>query len=461
MSDLLSHWGQGWYLTTLSSCLCVSGCFIIFLDDVYRLLLPSSFTRKHPFKIQENYTFLNGSLGFSAGCLLFTSLYRLLPEAFDYLLQSSEHEEGSKYTRKRLTQDLIFSYICGILICLLFNYLLHLMTSESVVHCSHGDKNEDSHSHNHHDLEAHDHSNSTHLHSHSAEPHSEPHTTENSPLITPQGEQTKGKKVFLHLITGNLDTDIGECKGYSSAEACLYKSVQEDPHQSLHYCEVSSLDRDPTEHSVMVHEEARGRTHSHGHGDVVSRPSSLFLALSHNTHKDDHHHHINTPLSRLLLIGIQTTLAITLHKFPEGFITYITSETNPELGVLIFLSLFFHNFAEGFLMCLPLYYSFSGGHFAKAKAVLISGLLGGLSQPLGALAGYFFIAFNSRDEAVDVNKLNFIFGVTMAVTSGFLSVISLSMFSTGVSFSTGSLNFVMTWCLVGMVVIGILTTFTV
>lgn len=483
MTDLLAQLGQGWYLTLLSSCLCVSGCFIIFFDDIYRLVLPASFTRSHPFKIKENYTFLNGSLGFSSGCLLFTSLYRLLPEAYEYLLKSAHHEEVPRQIRKRLTTDLIWSYIGGILICLLFNYLLHLITSESVVHCGHSDDKNETHSHSLHDLEAHDHfhgdpnhgdhhhNESTHHHHHDGPP-----TTEHSPLLAPESE-VKPKKLLLHLFTAHPEADVGECKGYSSAEACLFKSDQdEDPH-NLHYCEISSLDRDgPDVSLVSAHDEAplggppagaHAHSHPHAHPHAVSRPTSISLARTHTNdhhhHKEDHHHHVNTPLSRLLLIGIQTTLAITLHKFPEGFITYITSETNPELGVLIFLSLLFHNFSEGFLMCLPLYYLFSessNSHYAKIKAVLISGLLGGLSQPLGAVAGYFFISFNNRGESVDIYKLNFIFGVTLAVTSGFLSVIGLSMYSTGVSFSSGSLNFVMTWCLIGMVVIGLLTTFT-
>ena len=79
-----------------------------------------------------------------------------------------------------------------------------------------------------------------------------------------------------------------------------------------------------------IHSKSSHSLHSHAHSHAHSSH-----ARSHRSHKIDHHHHVNSPLSRLLTIGIQTTLAITLHKLPEGFITYITSETNPQLGISI------------------------------------------------------------------------------------------------------------------------------
>ena len=55
--------------------------------------------------------------------------------------------------------------------------------------------------------------------------------------------------------------------------------------------------------------------------------------------------------------------------------------------------------------------------------------------------------------------MNRIFGITMAITSGFLTVISLSMYGSSVSFG-GNINFVMTWCIIGISVIGITSVLT-
>lgn len=79
-------------------------------------------------------------------------------------------------------------------------------------------------------------------------------------------------------------------------------------------------------------------------------------------------------------IGLQTSLAIALHKLPEGFITYATNHANPQLGFAVFLALFIHNITEGFAMALPLYLAIN----SRWKAMVISSILGGASQPLGA-----------------------------------------------------------------------------
>lgn len=448
-------WGQGWNLTILSSCLCAAGCFVIFIDDFYALIFPKSITSRFKLELKQNFTFLNGLLGFSAGCLLFTSLFRLLPEASEYIHNSVKKVNGE--IEKSLNEKLIISYIIGILICLGFNHLLHLITSESVVHCSHDD-GESGHNH-----EEHEH----HTHEEHDDDEENEVANETSPLIH-QPHATMGRKTstksLIHLLTPS-GQEVGECKGYSSAELCLYQhdlnddenqGEAQDTESSLHYCEIPSLHesihhgRTSTDHHKHNHDH-----HKHSHDSSHANP----LDENHSQHKHDHHHHISSPLSRLLLIGIQTTLAITLHKFPEGFITFITSETNPELGVSIFISLLFHNFTEGFSMCLPLFYLFtqsSNKKYAKLKAVVISSLLGGLSQPLGALAGWFFLTFYGNQEKIDLLQLNLIFGITLAITSGFLSVVGLSMYGSAVSFS-GSLNFVMVWCLLGMSLIGLLT----
>jgi ZIP family zinc transporter len=124
---------QGWTLTFMSSILCVSGCLVIFVENLYYLLLPELITSRHKFHLKDNYRFLNGSMAFSSGCLIFTSLFRLLPESLEYFT-NSEQVANDKW----LNFCVIVSYAVGVTVCLLFNTILHLMTSESVVHCGHG-----------------------------------------------------------------------------------------------------------------------------------------------------------------------------------------------------------------------------------------------------------------------------------------------------------------------------------
>lgn len=531
---------QGWLLSILSSALCVLGCLTVFIDDLYKLLFPKWITTKFPFEISQNYGFLVASLGFSSGCLLFTSLYRLLPHATDYLADS--HLES-----RFIMPYLMGSYLLGIIICMSLNGILHVITSDSVVHCSHGGDTEshigDHHGHSHHDhnhQDAHDggddhemhqdhedqhhedqheefnsHDNHGHHHHHHDHHHfvpssgsslkhssignhnygatqSEPQINKSKSKVSLDDGRRVPKKKFslIHLFGKDA---VGECKGYSSAEVCV-----NDETKRLHYCELPlSMTESHGEgeiHSIyssepghvhghgIAHHQTHDNLHEHEHGshgpyghhdhpddangshdirghDHTPYDSKSFHSLKSSSIYSDHHHHISTPLSRLLMIGIQTTLAITLHKLPEGFVTYITSEADSKLGIEIFLSLLVHNFIEGFLMCLPLYYLFStdkNKFYGKFKAVLISGGLGGIAQPLGALLGYVFLQFNPilPDDDDEVDTLNFLFGVVISVTSGFLTVVSLSMFGSAIAFNNRSINVVIVWAAIGIAVLG-------
>ncbi|KAL3236559.1 Zn(2+) transporter ZRT3 [Nakaseomyces bracarensis] len=185
-------------------------------------------------------------------------------------------------------------------------------------------------------------------------------------------------------------------------------------------------------------------SHSHNHyGTSVPPHLSTDEEMDHDhghhhSHYDEelglnaHHHHLETPFSKLLSIGLQTCLVLTLHKFPEGLIIFYTnqSDSTKSLGLSIFISLLLHNFVEGFAMTLPFYTAFE----SKWKAVLITAVLGGGSQPLGALIGYFIFTHSDHSDQKPGDAppgMNFL----LSITAGFLTVISLQMFQTAVSFS--------------------------
>jgi ZIP family zinc transporter len=138
-----------------------------------------------------------------------------------------------------------------------------------------------------------------------------------------------------------------------------------------------------------------------------------------------HHHHV--PENAFLSIGLQTSIAIALHKLPEGFITYATNHASPDLGFSVFMALFAHNITEGFAMALPLYLALG----SRAKAIFWSSLLGGISQPLGAgiAAAWFSIA--GRRDGTDTGPVFAVYGCMFAVTAGIMTSVALQLFVEG------------------------------
>ena len=157
-----------------------------------------------------------------------------------------------------------------------------------------------------------------------------------------------------------------------------------------------------------------------------------------------HHHHV--PTNAFLAIGLQTSIAIALHKLPEGFITYATNHANPKLGFSVFMALFIHNITEGFAMALPLYLALR----SRLKAMLWSSLLGGVSQPLGAgIAALWFNLAGSRGMAPG----EVVYGCMFAITSGVMASVALQLFQESMTM-THNRNMCTLFAFVGMGVLG-------
>jgi len=202
---------------------------------------------------------------------------------------------------------------------------------------------------------------------------------------------------------------------------------------------------DPTSDETLAPEQ-----HSHAH----SHSHSLRKARSHETTSSqtpDHHHH-HVPQNAFLSIGLQTSIAIALHKLPEGFITYATNHANPSLGVAVFLALFIHNITEGFAMALPLYLALN----SRTKAMATSFVLGGLSQPIGAgvAALWFHIAGNG-----DWAPSEGVYGGMFAATAGIMASVALQLFSESLDL-THSRGLCMIGAFMGMGILGISSALT-
>ena len=115
--------------------------------------------------------------------------------------------------------------------------------------------------------------------------------------------------------------------------------------------------------------------------------------------------------SKLMRMGMFSALAIGIHNFPEGLATFMSGLTNPTLGVSIAVAIAIHNIPEGLAVSAPIFYATK----SRKKAFVLS-FLSGLTEPIGALIGYFVLR-SIFNEAT--------FGVIFASVAGIMVYISL------------------------------------
>jgi ZIP family zinc transporter len=85
----------------------------------------------------------------------------------------------------------------------------------------------------------------------------------------------------------------------------------------------------------------------------------------------------------------------------------------------LFIAIAMHNISEGFTIALPLYIATR----SRIKSFLYASLLGGLSQPLGALIGYLFL----KESELACWDHDFIYGMLFAAVGGLMSVICVQV----------------------------------
>ncbi|MCK8060605.1 MULTISPECIES: zinc transporter ZupT [unclassified Fusibacter] len=113
----------------------------------------------------------------------------------------------------------------------------------------------------------------------------------------------------------------------------------------------------------------------------------------------------------LMRMGLFSALAIGIHNFPEGLATFIAALEDPALGVSIAVAIAIHNIPEGIAVSVPIYFATGD----KKKAFFYS-FLSGLSEPIGALLGYFLLMRYFNDM---------MFGLVFASVAGIMVYISL------------------------------------
>lgn len=345
-----------------------------------------------------------------------------------------------------------------------------------------------------------------HQHSHGLHSHSHNHAAETTPLLgtnKPATAPLRGRarttdadaprrpsmlEVQKRVMSFVKDTkshcdEEGSCYGYSDpcGQECFkhisYRAVKASRSQtrlrtttgSLHpHVSDADLDADspvspmfrtsraasrdpvlhPTAESMHEDDDMAVQSTADGHEHVSEaghNHESCAASQIEDVEAQQHHHHV--PTNAFLSIGLQTSIAITLHKLPEGFITYATNHANPELGFNVFMALFVHNITEGFTMCLPLYMALG----SRWKAMAWSALLGGMSQPFGAaLAALWFKLANKTN--IQPNAVAY--ACLFAVTSGIMVSVALQLFVEGLSLNHNR-NLCMFFGFLGMAILGL------
>jgi ZIP family zinc transporter len=113
----------------------------------------------------------------------------------------------------------------------------------------------------------------------------------------------------------------------------------------------------------------------------------------------------------LIRTGMMTALALTIHNFPEGLATFVTAMGEPGIAIPVTAAIALHNIPEGVAVAMPLYYATG----SRKKALGFS-FLSGLSEPFGAVIGYFLLRAFLSDS---------LFGVVFAGVSGIMVFISI------------------------------------
>ncbi|KAI9675411.1 MAG: hypothetical protein M1817_001315 [Caeruleum heppii] len=488
---------RGWIMAFVSGIACVVGSSIICVD-----LLIQKIPSKQNFRIQDSSAFLSSSLSLSFGVMLFSALYSILPSSKASLKQGGFSPELSAWI-------LIGSFLGGVIVIQIVSRVMHHYIPSHVVDCDHTHDEEtkdqtENVDHGHADSRPHSFERGQRqttplLHTSQDHPN---HVQDRESRHTPFSSGTTLTEAAAHsaasaaavsfshrpslkaqltsrvssLVTGGKAScdETGPCFGYSDpcGQACLKRlpctkfDYARSPHgATARPCHsrratapvslrtnVTSLedlreegDHDPSSPGPTA-EPFPSLKSRETDGDIEQgRGSSESDSVIAHDSASPHHHHV--PTNAFYSIGLQTSIAIALHKLPEGFITFATNHANPRLGFSVFMALFIHNITEGFALALPLYLALN----SRWKAMLWSSFLGGASQPLGALAAatWFKVAGTG-----DMTPGEGVYGVMFAVTSGIMTSVALQLFSEGLDLSHNR-SVCIVFAFLGMAILGI------
>lgn len=145
---------------------------------------------------------------------------------------------------------------------------------------------------------------------------------------------------------------------------------------------------------------------------------AVFGIISHLVPEADAPHEIKTEHElearseelALEKVGLKSAIAIGIHNFPEGMVTFMTSLMDPAMGLSIAVAIAMHNIPEGIGVAAPIYFATGD----KKRALWLT-FLSGVSEPIGALLAYLLL----RPFLTPT-----LFGVVFGAISGIMVLIS-------------------------------------
>ncbi|KAF2144164.1 uncharacterized protein K452DRAFT_316899 [Aplosporella prunicola CBS 121167] len=490
---------RGWIMTALSGIACIIGASIICVDILIRLI-PS----QRNFRIQDSNAFLSCSFSLTFGLMLFLSLFSVLGSAKSSLQKGGFSLKGAAWT-------LIACFLAGVIGIQWVSNILHRFMPTHVVDCDHTHDEEAPADDHDHDKAgpARDHSHGSHDHYHDSAVSFEA-SSQGEMFERPHREAVRRPSFpaqLTHKVSQIMSSskakcdEVGPCYGYSDpcgidcfkivharggirippgalskAPGLVRSATTSTPHHTIvgeRQPLLQHVDADLSASSQSLLSDTGYNTlsrpdpatHVNGNGNRSTKPHSTHSSISHHydEHEHDHHdhgpnhhhhgppdpnhHHHHVPTNAFLSVGLQTSIAIALHKLPEGFITYATNHANPQLGLSVFLALFIHNIVEGFAMALPLYLAVN----SRWKAMFWSSLLGGVSQPLGA--GIAALWFKAAGRSGFAQPSEAVYGGMFAVTAGIMASVALQLFTEAMDL-THNRRMCMIFAFIGMGILG-------
>lgn len=110
-------------------------------------------------------------------------------------------------------------------------------------------------------------------------------------------------------------------------------------------------------------------------------------------------------------MGFAMLLAIAIHNFPEGMVTYLAYVEESAVGIALAVGIAVHNIPEGLCVSMPLFYATNRRWYS-----FWWGTISGLTEPLGALLAWLVL---QGDLGGNAN------GILFGIVSGMMSIISI------------------------------------